>query len=58
VNKRNYFRKAGHTEPEIHDTVLCFNEVVSRKNDVLDILGVRPGPSIVTALKQLNMEKI
>jgi hypothetical protein len=40
------------------NAVLCFNDGVAKKGDVLNILGVRSGSNTVNALKQIDMERI
>jgi hypothetical protein len=41
----------------VYDAVLCFSDGVPKKNDVLNILGVRSGSNTVNALKQTDVER-
>jgi hypothetical protein len=40
-----------------YDAVFCFTDGVAKRNDVLDILGVRSGSNTVNALKQVDNGK-
>jgi hypothetical protein len=42
----------------VYDVVFCFDDGVAKKNNALNLLGLKSGSNTVSALKQISVETI